>query len=832
MKRLGTLFLSLIMAVSMLVSTGVYALAADEVDLFTFYPNNDDTAYALAGCDSSATGDIVIPDSYNGKPVAKIESGAFKDCTEIATISIPASVKEIDSDYSNVFSDCSKLVNIYVDENSADFCSVDGVLFDKGMYELYSYPIGKAEPLYTVPKYVSVIKCEAFKGSELQDIELPEGLFTIEPEAFCDCEYLSTINIPDSLTTVSGDCFINTAISEFEVSYYNSYFTTEDGVLFDFGKTRLIKYPAADTTKKYVVPSTVSVMDAYAFDSCTSLEEIVVPDMIVEFEDGLFKGCTSLSKVNIPDEIFDIGYCVFAGCDSLEEITVPAKLDSEYQNSFHDITGLKRVYFEQGRERISVSFDGCTNLESVVIPGGVESISQDAFAGCENLKYVELPGSIKYIDKDAFSGCDNIKYVFCSDSSFDLKALTFSVNNEAILKADWIVGTTIASAEKTAIIVICIFVVALVLLVLFAAKKKKVPMVFSLGILLVTVVIAIGLVIFNTNAQKDKMAVVRENYSKSFAFKDIKVAWESVETEDDNVREAVVIVEKDGMFISELTEKFSADVEGIPVKVDCPQYSGNGGPFYNYLWINIDDKVYNMYLPDKEVTAEFEGYKDVVAYVVDYTGHHYIAYNGGYDLSVITDTNRIIYEEHIENKADVITDLYRGEGSVLIVRGDETREDYGEHDALAFSDMCKKSILSIEATSTLAPQGDKTYGVENLLDNDNSTVWSEGVDGSGIGEKITVKIDPAISTCAYYLSVGHQGSQELHEKNNVVKKFRVTDSTGADKVVEVYNPSELRSGQTFGVSEGAEWFTIEILEVEKGSEYDDTCISGIWFDFS
>ena len=77
-----------------------------------------------------------------------------------------------------------------------------------------------------------------------------------------------------------------------------------------------------------------------------------------------------------------------------------------------------------------------------------------------------------------------------------------------------------------------------------------------------------------------------------------------------------------------------------------------------------------------------------------------------------------------------------------------------------------------------------------------------------------------------------RGSQELHEKNNVVKKFRVTDSTGADNVVEVYNPSELRSGQTFGVSDGAEWFTIEILEVEKGSEYDDTCISGIWFDFS
>lgn len=832
MRRLVIIVSSLIIVVSMFASVGVNTFAADDVELFVFYPNNDNTAYTLAECDSSATGDVVIPDSYNGKPVTEIGLGAFEDCTEIATVSIPAGIKDISSDYSSVFSPCLHLVNIYVDENNTEFCSVDGVLYSKSMDKLYSYPAGKLDPLFAVPESVSVIKCEAFKGSEVQDVELPEGLFTIESEAFCDCEYLYAINIPDSLTEISGDCFVNTAISEFVVSEENSYFTSEDGVLFDKEKTRLIKYPAADSAKKYVVPSTVSVMDAYAFDCCTSLKEIVVPDTITEFDDGLFKGCTALSKINIPDDIIDIGYDVFAGCDSLEEITVPAELEYEYQNPFHNITGLKKVFFEQGRDVISVSFNGCSNLESVVIPGGVESISQGAFAGCDKLKYIELPGSIKYIDKDAFKGCENLRYVFCSDSSFDVKKLTLSTNNDVVLEADWVVGTTIASVEKSIVAFICVLVVAFALVIVFILKKKKILILVAGVVVIATVVSAIGLVVSKTDAQKDNLDLARENYSKTFAFRDTKVTWDSNETENADVLEATVVVEHDGMVIAEFLEEFSADAKDIPVKVDCPRYLGNGPITYNYLWVNVDDKVYNMYLPDKEITAEFEGYKDVVAYVVDYTGHHYIAYNGGYDLSVITNTDRVIHEEHIENKADVITGLYRGEGSVLIVRGDETEEDYEEHDDLPFSDMCKKSILSVQATSTLSPQGDKTYGVENLFDNDNATVWSEGVAGAGIGEKITVKIDPAISECAYYLAAGHQGSEDLHKKNNTVKKFRVTSSAGIDEVIEVVNTDELRSGQSFGVGEGSEWFTIEILEVEKGTKYDDTCISEICFDFS
>lgn len=286
----------------------------------------------------------------------------------------------------------------------------------------------------------------------------------------------------------------------------------------------------------------------------------------------------------------------------------------------------------------------------------------------------------------------------------------------------------------------------------------------------------------------------------------------------------------EGEVLWEFSENHPISFKDDVIKVMNPEYSFNG-TWREDVFVELCGKLVELDIYTGEKIAEIDGIKDIVACISE--GHnYYVAHEGGYMLSVITTTGRVVYEEKIEKKEDVVVDVYRGEYSAVIVRADDDRTDYDNREMIGFSDMCKKSILSVEATSTLAPQGDKTYGVENLLDIDLSTVWSEGVDGSGIGEKITVKIDPAISTCAYHLSAGHQGSQELHEKNNVVKKFRVTDSTGADNVVEVYNPSELRSGQTFGVSEGAEWFTIEILEVEKGSEYDDTCISGIWFDFS
>jgi hypothetical protein len=181
-------------------------------------------------------------------------------------------------------------------------------------------------------------------------------------------------------------------------------------------------------------------------------------------------------------------------------------------------------------------------------------------------------------------------------------------------------------------------------------------------------------------------------------------------------------------------------------------------------------------------------------------------------------------------------------------------------------------------------EGIGKYGPHNLLDADPATAWVEGVDGDGIGESVTIEAGETLEE-AIIIRNGYQKSQALFNANSRVKKLRLTLFAGfmiPGDVTELYayfsvvpfgEPVEIeledKSGiqwiempfdleaaaefkeQKHGVflreaasrieeiqanSEGFDpepkfryFLKCEILEVYKGSKYDDTCISDIWF---
>ena len=94
------LALVLVISITLLIPK---AEAASESDL-TFELNSDGNSYTVSGCKRSASGDLIIPATYNDLPVIAIGDMAFYYCSYLTSITIPDSVTYLDR---SAFGRCS-----------------------------------------------------------------------------------------------------------------------------------------------------------------------------------------------------------------------------------------------------------------------------------------------------------------------------------------------------------------------------------------------------------------------------------------------------------------------------------------------------------------------------------------------------------------------------------------------------------------------------------------------------------------------------------------------------------------------------------------------------
>ncbi|MBO7315852.1 MAG: leucine-rich repeat domain-containing protein, partial [Paludibacteraceae bacterium] len=120
-------------------------------------------AFTFIGCSNLTS--IEIPDS-----VTRIGQHSFKSCG-LTSVTIGSGVTDIGW---YTFSSCRSLLAITVDENNENYCSIDGVLFDKAVTTIICYPAGKQETEYVIPDGVTCIGDCAFYGcSGLTSITIP-----------------------------------------------------------------------------------------------------------------------------------------------------------------------------------------------------------------------------------------------------------------------------------------------------------------------------------------------------------------------------------------------------------------------------------------------------------------------------------------------------------------------------------------------------------------------------------------------------------------------------------------------------------------------------------
>ena len=224
------------------------------------------------------------------------------------------------------------------------------------------------------------------------DFSFKEGTKIICDSAFSMCNFLTSIIVPNSVTSIGEGAFSG-CILLFNIIIPNSVTSIGDWAFMD-----------SNALSHIVISNSVTSIGDGTFYGCSSLTNIVIPDSVTSIGDIAFYKCSSLSNIVIPDSVTSIGDYAFEGCTSLSNIVVPKSISCIGEGAFFDCYSLSNIVIPDNVISIgSNAFKNCSSLSNIVIPDSVTSIGNGVFSGCFSLKYISIPVNVICLNGNPFS---------------------------------------------------------------------------------------------------------------------------------------------------------------------------------------------------------------------------------------------------------------------------------------------------------------------------------------------------------------------------------------------------------------------------------------------
>ena len=213
----------------------------------------------------------------------------------------------------------------------------------------------------------------------LTSVTIPNSVTSIDDHAFYDCDGLTSVTIPNSVTSIGNSVFYG-CDGLTSVTIPNSVTSIDDSAFY-----------GCDRLASVVMGNKVLRIGSSAFEGCSSLKSMKIPRSVMYIEDSAFSGCSSLTSVEIPYGVSTIGDLAFKNCTSLKYLDISTSVSVIGNGAFDNCSSLTSVFFPPCVESIGFfAFRDCSSLTSVVFGSGIKTINFNSFSGCSRLASVEL----------------------------------------------------------------------------------------------------------------------------------------------------------------------------------------------------------------------------------------------------------------------------------------------------------------------------------------------------------------------------------------------------------------------------------------------------------
>lgn len=306
----------------------------------------------------------------------------------------------------------------------------------------------------TIPSSVKTIENYAFEGTKLlESVIVPNSVTSFGESVFKEAVGLVSATLPDNLTSLPY------------MTFYGA--TKLANVSLPDTLEYIEAYAFAQTTNLNLVslPENLKEIGNYAFYNSNKIKNLIIPASVTKIADAALANMASLNKVTfaennnlkiignkalannealkeleIPATVEIIGESAFAGLTNLTTITIPfigAKADatgnkaqfayifgtSKFKDSYEVVYSgsisvkfyvpnkLKEVIILSGTEIKPNAFDGVKEVEFIVLPEELKTISTSAFKNMSSLKELIIPDGVETIAKGALTGTSKLEKI-------------------------------------------------------------------------------------------------------------------------------------------------------------------------------------------------------------------------------------------------------------------------------------------------------------------------------------------------------------------------------------------------------------------------------------